>query len=99
MKLARMWIAEEMRRSSQLEQLLHPRLSQRSAKPNKRTGLEERLKLHEVIRKSLNANPDLHGTEFCAELDKRHAPPLHDWVKRKEWREGLHQKDGWKTLA
>src|SRR5271156_8277 len=64
-------------------------------KPNKRAGWEERLKLYGVIRKILDANRDLQGIEFCAELDKRHAQPLHDWVKRNEWRDGLTWKEAW----
>jgi hypothetical protein len=64
-------------------------------KPNKRAGWEERLKLYEVIRKILDAKPDLQGIEFCAELDKRHAQPLHDWVEREEWRDGLTWKEAW----
>jgi hypothetical protein len=68
-------------------------------KPNKRMGWQDKLKLYEVIRKILNAKPDLRGIEFCAELDKRHAPPLHDWVKRKEWRQGLTWKEAWQILS
>lgn len=63
--------------------------------PNKRTGWEQRLKLYDAIRKVLSANPVLQGMEFCAELDKRHAPPLYDWTKRGEWREGLTWKEAW----
>jgi hypothetical protein len=33
--------------------------------------------------------------EFCAELDKRHAQPLLDWMKSGEWREGLTWKEAW----
>jgi hypothetical protein len=65
-----------------------------------RRGSEERLKLYEAIRKVLIANRDLKGLEFCAELDKRHAPPLYDWTKRDKkgrqlWREGLTWKEAW----
>ena len=65
-------------------------------KPNKRAGWEERLKLYEVIRKILDANLDLQGIAFCAELDKRHAQPLRDWVTRNEWRDGLTWKEAWR---
>jgi hypothetical protein len=38
---------------------------------------------------------ELSAGEFCAELDKRHAPPLFDWTERGEWREGLTWKEAW----
>jgi hypothetical protein len=65
-------------------------------KPNKRVGVEKRLELYEVIRKILDAKPDLQGSDFCAELDKRHAHPLHDWVKREEWLKEYTWKVAWK---
>jgi hypothetical protein len=61
----------------------------------KRTGWEQRLKLYSVVQKVLNDNPGLQGMKFCAELDKHHAPPLYDWKKRKEWRDGLTWKEAW----
>jgi len=64
-------------------------------KPNKRAGRAERLKLYEVMRKILDANRGLQGLNFCRELEKRHAQPLYDWVKRKEWRAGLTWKEAW----
>lgn len=70
--------------------------------PNKRKGWRQKVKLHEVIRKILTANPKLEGIEFCGELDKRHAPPLYDWTKKdkeddedEEWRAGLTWKEAW----
>jgi hypothetical protein len=63
--------------------------------PNKRKGWEQRLKLYDAIRKVLGVNPSLQGMEFCAELDKRHAPPLYDWTKHGEWRQGLTWKEAW----
>lgn len=65
--------------------------------PNKRQGYQDRLKLYRSIRAALKANPDLQGIELCAELDKRHAPPLFDWVKRGEWRTGLTWKEAWQS--
>jgi hypothetical protein len=62
----------------------------------KRKGWEQRLKLYEVIRTALSANPSLKGMKFCAELDKRHALPLLDWVKGKQWRPGLTWKEAWR---
>jgi hypothetical protein len=63
--------------------------------PNKRKGWEQRIKLYQAIQKLLSGNPQLQGMDFCAELDKRHAPPLSDWTKRGEWREGLTWKEAW----
>lgn len=63
--------------------------------PNKREGWQQRLKLYDAIRKVLSAKPDLQGKDFCAELDKRHAPPLYEWVRRKIWQEGLTWKEAW----
>lgn len=70
-------------------------LNRRASEPIKRAGWEQRIKLHDAIQKILNNNPELEGIEFCAELDKRHAPPLHDWVKSGEWRDGLTWKEAW----
>jgi len=64
-------------------------------RPNKRKGWEQRLKLHDVIRKILSTNSSLQGIKFCGELDRRHALPLHDWVARGEWRTGLTWKEAW----
>ncbi len=61
----------------------------------KRKGWEQRLKLYNVIQAILSANPSLQGIRFCAELDKRHAPPLLDWVKSKKWPQGLTWKEAW----
>jgi hypothetical protein len=63
--------------------------------PNKRKGWEQRLKLYSVMKKILNANPTLEGIAFCAELDKRHAQPLYDWLASGEWRRGLTWKEAW----
>jgi hypothetical protein len=63
--------------------------------PNKRKGWQQRIRLYNTIRKVLSANPTLEGMEFCAELDKRHAPPLVDWTERGEWQDGLTWKEAW----
>lgn len=63
--------------------------------PNKRKGWESRVKLYDAIQKILSTSPNLEGIEFCAELDKRHAPPLFDWIKHEQWREGLTWKEAW----
>jgi hypothetical protein len=63
--------------------------------PNKRKGWEQKQKLYSAIQKTLNRNPSLEGIEFCAELDKRHAPPLYDWTKHGEWRDGFTWKEAW----
>jgi hypothetical protein len=62
---------------------------------NKREGWEQKLKLYSAIQNALNRNSSLSGIEFCGELDKRHAPPLYDWVKAGKWREGLTWKEAW----
>ncbi len=64
-------------------------------RPNKRKGWEQREKLYRAIRKLLTHNPSLKGMKFCAELDKRHAPPLYDWMKLGQWRDGLTWKEAW----
>ena len=64
--------------------------------PNKRKGWQQRLKLYSAIQKILSADPTLEGMAFCAELDKRHAPPLYDWLASEEWRRGLTWKEAWK---
>ena len=61
----------------------------------RRKGWERRLKLYEVIRTILSTNPSLQGMAFCAELDKRHAQPLLDWMKSRELRDGLTWKEAW----
>jgi hypothetical protein len=66
---------------------------------NKRKGWEQRLKLYSAIQKVLSAKPSLEGMEFCAELDKRHAPPLLDWTESGEWREGLTWKEAWGDMG
>jgi hypothetical protein len=63
---------------------------------NKRKGWEKKEKLYEAIRRALKTNPSLQGMEFCAELDKRHAPPLFNWVKRGDWRKELTWKVAWR---
>jgi hypothetical protein len=65
--------------------------------PNKRQGYQDRQKLYDCIRATLRTKPDLQGIELCAELDKRHAPPLFDWKKRGEWRDGLTWKEAWQN--
>jgi hypothetical protein len=60
-------------------------VSTRERRTIKRKGWEQRLKLYEVIQTILSANPSLEGMKFCAELDKRHAVPLLDWLKSKDW--------------
>lgn len=65
--------------------------------PNKRRGWQQREKLYEVIRKILGSKPNLQGMQFCAELDKRHAPPLVDWITSGEWKVGLTWKEAWRV--
>jgi hypothetical protein len=60
-----------------------------------REGWEQRLKLYGAIRSVLKRDPSLQGIEFCAQLDTRHAPPLYDWLKAGQWREGLTWKEAW----
>ena len=64
-----------------------------------REGREQRLKLYGAIRNVLKRDPSLQGIEFCAQLDTRHAPPLYDWLKAGQWREGLTWKEAWVTLG
>jgi hypothetical protein len=64
-------------------------------RPNKRKGWEQREKLYRAIWEVLTHNPSLEGMKFCAELDKRHAPPLYDWMKLGQWRDGLTWKEAW----
>lgn len=63
--------------------------------PNRRKGWEQREKLYTAIRNVLRDNRGLQGREFCDALDKRHAPPLFDWTKSGDWREGLTWKEAW----
>jgi hypothetical protein len=65
--------------------------------PNKRKGWEQRVKLYTAIQKVLGENPRMQGMKFCAELDMRHAPPLIDWGKSGDWREGLTWKEAWRN--
>ncbi len=66
-------------------------------RPNKRQGWELRERLYDIIRQILARNPTLEGMEFCAELDKRHAPPLYDWTKHGErW---LGWKAAWRNTT
>jgi len=64
--------------------------------PNKRKGWEQRLKLYTAIQKALKGNPALQGMDLCADLDKRHALPLLDWMERGEWPKGLTWKEAWR---
>jgi hypothetical protein len=48
-----------------------------------------------VIQKILSTKPSPEGMAFCAELDRRHARPLWDWMKSGEWRDGLTWKEAW----
>lgn len=78
----------------------HPRAilvtsGEQKRRMNKRKGWEQKAKLYSAIQNALNRNPMPQGIEFCAELDKRHAPPLYDWVKASEWPEGLTWKEAW----
>jgi hypothetical protein len=61
----------------------------------KRRGWQEREKLYKAIQKALSVTPSLQGMAFCTELDKRHAPPLYDWIKSGEWAVGLTWKEAW----
>jgi len=70
-------------------------VGQEKRPPLKRKGWEQKLKLYGAIREVLSGNPTLVGMEFCAELDKRHAPPLFDWTKSGGWPEGLTWKEAW----
>lgn len=68
--------------------------------PNKRRGWKQRLKLYAIIQKVLGVDPPLEGMRFCAELDKRHAPPLFDWTERGEWsKRGMTWKEAWNIPA
>ncbi|MGA9972668.1 MAG: hypothetical protein WBQ07_20205 [Candidatus Acidiferrales bacterium] len=66
-----------------------------SRRMNKRAGWEDREKLYVAIQKILKDNPTLQGIKFCAALDQRHAPPLHDWIKSGQWTKGLTWKEAW----
>lgn len=67
-------------------------------KPNRRSGWERREKLLAAIRDVLSQSPGLEGEAFCAELDKRHAPPLPAWEESGE-RDGRTFKAAWKRPA
>ena len=67
--------------------------------PNKRKGWKQRIKLYEAIQKVLSDSPAPQGIEFCYALDKRHAPPLLDWVKSGHWPEGLTWREAWSDLV
>jgi hypothetical protein len=64
-------------------------------RPIKRRGWQDREQLYIAIQKALRDNPFLQGVDLCIELDKRQAPPLYDWIKCGEWREGLTWRDAW----
>lgn len=70
----------------------------KTKRPQHRAGWERKEKLLAVIREILKEKPGLQGTDFCAELDKRHAPPLPAWVTSGEW-DGLTFKAAWKKPA
>ena len=70
----------------------------KTKRPQHRAGWERKEKLLDVIRGVLQQNPGLEGIDFCAELDRRHAPPLPAWVKSGEW-DGLTFKAAWKRPA
>jgi hypothetical protein len=90
-RLERRWSA-----ATSTLQIQQPPVNKRNTRKQiKRTGWEQKLKLYNVIQKILSRNPRLQGMKFCAELDKRHAPPLYDWTKRGEWRNGLTWKEAW----
>lgn len=62
----------------------------------RRKGWQQRQKLLSAIQTVLRRNPSLQGIEFCAELDRRHAPPLLDWIESGEWSErGMTWKEAW----
>jgi hypothetical protein len=68
-------------------------------RPNNRAGRDQKLKLYAAIQKVLTESPATEGIEFCFALDKRHAPPLLDWVKSGCWREGLTWREAWSNLV
>jgi hypothetical protein len=74
-------------------------LNTKARRPNEREGWEQRLKLYDAIQKVLNDSPAPQGIEFCDALDKRHAPPLLDWVKSGHWRKGLTWREAWSDLV
>jgi hypothetical protein len=97
-RLASRWTTISAISQSQPDQ--HPRtttgtIGVQTRRLNKRKGWEQKLKLYSAIQNALNRNSSLEGIEFCAELDKRHAPPLYDWVKSGDWQEGLTWKEAW----
>lgn len=63
--------------------------------PINRKGWAQREKLYRAIRDTLTRDPNLQGVKFCADLDKRHAPPLFDWMESGQWQEGLTWKEAW----
>jgi hypothetical protein len=71
-------------------------VNERIRRPNKRQGWEQREKLYHAIRDVLGRDSSLQGIALCAELDKRHAPPLFDWTKNGGWPEGLTWKEAWR---
>ena len=74
-----------------------PPLNGKRREPNKRRGWQQKQKLYSAIQKALSRDPSLQGINLCAELDRRHAPPLFDWKKRGEWRDGLTFKEAWRV--
>lgn len=72
------------------------RVSARTRVANKRKGWESRLKLKVTIQKILAKNPELEGMDFCAALDKHHAPHLFDWEKSNQWKKDFTWKVAWR---
>ena len=101
------WTELEARLNAAVDTRMETRLRltevQRQTMPdrrmNKRAGWQEREKLYVAIRKILEDDSTLEGIKFCAALDQRHAPPLHDWKERGEWSEGLTWKEAWGNRA
>jgi hypothetical protein len=52
-----------------------------------------------IISTRTRAQDALQGMDLCAELDKRRAPPLLDWIESGEWRDGLTWKEAWGNPA
>lgn len=70
----------------------------KTKRPQHRAGWERKEKLLAVIQEVLRQNPGLEGIDFCAELDRRHAPPLPAWEASGDW-DGLTFKAAWKRPA
>lgn len=82
------------------QQLLRLEKRWPSKRINKRKGWEQRENLYRAIREIMSRNPSPEGIEFCAELDRRHAKPLADWIESGEWEEGVTTfKTAWRKTA